>query len=251
LLGQLWKKESFLPRDEMTQLLTDIRKALESRVDEAYKMGAERYFKEPINILGVRLPEIRQISREFYSQVKNLGKTEFFGICEELLDTGIGEETTIAFDWAWRRKSQYELEDFSRFESWLERYVSNWGHCDDISCHSVGFMLHKWPKLAENMPKWGKSSNRWLRRSSAVSLIYPVRREVLVDKAFEIADILIEDEDDLVRKGYGWLLKEVSNAHPERVYDYVTSNVERMPRVAFRYAIEKLPDEMREKAMGK
>lgn len=235
----------------MTQLLIDIRTALEARVDKAYKAGAERYFKEPINILGVRLPEIRQVSREFYSEVKKLPKAELFAICEDMLDTGIGEETTIAFDWAWRRKSQYEPEDFSRFESWVEGYVTNLGHCDDISCHSIGIMLHKWPKLAENMPKWGKSSNRWLRRSSAVSLIYPVRREVLIDKAFEIADILIDDEDDLVRKGYGWLLKEVGKAHPERGYEYVTSNVERMPRVAFRYAIEKLPDKMREKAMGK
>ena len=235
----------------MSQLLLDIRAALESRVDTAYKSGAERYFKEPINILGVRLPEIRRVSREFYPEVKKLPKHELLGICEDLLETGIGEEATIAFDWAWRRKSQYEPGDFARFESWVERYVANWGHCDDISCHSIGFMLHKWPKMAENMLRWAKSRNRWLRRSSAVSLIYPVRREILIDEAFGVADILVEDDDDLVRKGYGWLLKEVGNAHPERVYEYVTTNIERMPRVAFRYAIEKLPDEMRKKAMGK
>lgn len=80
---------------------------------------------------------------------------------------------------------------------------------------------------------------------------YPVRRKLLIDKAFEIADILIKDDDDLVRKGYGCLFKEVSKTQPESVCDYVTTNVGRMPRVAFRYAIEKLPDEIREKAMAK
>ncbi len=64
-----------------------------------------------------------------------------------------------------------------------------------------------------------------------------------------IADILLEDKDDLVQKGYGWLLKEASRTHQEQVFEYVMRNKAIMPRTALRYAIEKMPEELRRKAM--
>ena len=64
-----------------------------------------------------------------------------------------------------------------------------------------------------------------------------------------IADILLEDKDDLVQKGYGWLLKEASRTHQDQVFEYVMRNKAVMPRTALRYAIEKMPEELRRKAM--
>jgi len=233
----------------MTQLLKDIRKALESRVDTKYKIGAARYSKEPVKMLGVRAADVRALAKDYYPQVKGLPKGEFFETCESLIKQGHFEEIAIAFDWTWRRRKQLDITDFDRLETWIERFVSNWGSCDDLCCHAIGYMLEQYPELIDRPLRWAKSPNRWFRRAAAVSLIYPARREVLVDEAFQVADILISDEDDLVRKGYGWLLKEISRKNPRRVFDYVVLNVSRMPRVAFRYAIEKLPKEMRKKAM--
>lgn len=68
---------------------------------------------------------------------------------------------------------------------------------------------------------------------------------------FEIADILLTDDDDLVQKGYGWMLKAASQAHPTAVYEYVVANKKTMPRTALRYAIEKMPKDMKSKAMEK
>jgi 3-methyladenine DNA glycosylase AlkD len=59
----------------------------------------------------------------------------------------------------------------------------------------------------------------------------------------------MEDADDLVQKGYGWLLKEASKQHPQEIFDYVMARRERMPRTAFRYALEKLPADLRQAAM--
>lgn len=67
-----------------------------------------------------------------------------------------------------------------------------------------------------------------------------------LDLAFTIADRLMGDQDDLVQKGYGWLLKEASKTYPTDVFDFVMSRRERMPRIAFRYALEKLPDDLRQ-----
>jgi 3-methyladenine DNA glycosylase AlkD len=82
-------------------------------------------------------------------------------------------------------------------------------------------------------------------------LIYSVRRKQHLEEVFEIADRLLLDEDVMVQKGYGWMLKEASNKYPREVFDYVMKHRREMPRTALRYAIEKLPVEMREEAMEK
>ncbi|MCK4226746.1 DNA alkylation repair protein, partial [candidate division WOR-3 bacterium] len=86
---------------------------------------------------------------------------------------------------------------------------------------------------------------------SAVIMIYSIRRERKLKTIFQIADKLLLDEDDLVQKGYGWMLKEASNNYPEEVFDYVMKNKKEMPRTALRYAIEKLSPEFKKEAMKK
>ena len=106
-----------------------------------------------------------------------------------------------------------------------------------------------YPQFIERLGAWARSENRWLRRASAVTLILPARKGIFLKEVFEIADIMLEDKDDMVQKGYGWMLKEASKKHQAEVFDYVMSKKARMPRTALRYAIEKMPVEMRRRAM--
>lgn len=98
---------------------------------------------------------------------------------------------------------------------------------------------------------WAKSSKWWMRRASAVSLIYGLRRGKFLKQAFRTADILLSDKEDLVQKGYGWMLKVAGDKHQPEVFDYVMKNKRKMPRTALRYAIEKFPEGLRQKAMSK
>ena len=82
-------------------------------------------------------------------------------------------------------------------------------------------------------------------------MIYSIRNGKVLEEVFEIADLLFYDEDDLVQKGYGWMLKETSREHPEEVFDYVLANKKDMPRTSLRYAIEKLPEDCRATLMEK
>ena len=59
------------------------------------------------------------------------------------------------------------------------------------------------------------------------------------------------DRDDMVQKGYGWMLKAASQAHQEEVFSYVMQHKAVMPRTALRYAIEKMPPLLRAQAMRK
>jgi hypothetical protein len=60
--------------------------------------------------------------------------------------TGGWAEKVIAFDWAYRLRRQYALQDFERFERWLETYVNGWGSCDDLCTHALGEHLRRFPE---------------------------------------------------------------------------------------------------------
>ena len=89
-----------------------------------------------------------------------------------------------------------------------------------------------------------------MRRAAAVILIYPIRKDMIGDiNPFEISDIIMNDEHDLVLKGYGWMLKEYGKRNPEKLKKYLVDHVKQMPRVSFRYALEKMDNDTKKELM--
>ena len=82
-------------------------------------------------------------------------------------------------------------------------------------------------------------------------MIISARKGLFLDDVFEIADLLLLDKDDLVQKGYGWMLKAASETYQKKVFDYVMKHKSVMPRTALRYAIEKMPANMKAEVMKK
>ena len=154
----------------------------------------------------------------------------------------------VAFEWAGKLDRQYTQKDFARFERWLKRYVDNWGACDHL-CGILGKLITKFPDLSARRKKWTSSSNLWLRRASAVALIEPIRQGRLLEDVFETAETLLKDEEDLVQKGYGWMLKVTGDYFFEYARDFVMKHKHDMQRTALRYAIEKWPLARRREAM--
>jgi len=232
------------------KLIQKVETELRKNIDKKYKEGSRRFFKEKINNLGVRTPIVRKISARYYPKIKDLNKKDIWKICEALLRKQ-DEFKMIAFDWAFRQKENFTKSDFGIFENWYKEYVSNWGSCDDFCTHAFGFLIFQFPELVPKTKKWAYSKNRWFRRAASVVLIYSLRNDELLKEAFEVSDILLEDPDDLVQKGYGWTLKEAANLQEKKVFQYVIKNKNKMPRTALRYAIEKMPKNLKKQAMAK
>jgi len=238
-------------------VIPKIRKDLRENADKKYKDSIGRWFKEHVKFMGVKTPTVRKIAAKYWQEVKYLDKKQIFELCEELLkgnkQNAFDEEATIAYAWAFKLKNQYNESDWKIFERWLKTYVSNWGKCDDFCTHAFGELLSQYPEFVSVVKKWTKSKNRWVRRASAVIFIksnntYLTGKSSLKD-IFYIADQLLLDSDDLVQKGYGWLLKAASFGHQKQVFDYVMKNKDKMPRTALRYAIEKMPKNLKKQAM--
>ena len=235
----------------MHTVLEGIREELRSKSDEGVRKSGQRFFKEEVRLHGVKAPEVEKIARAFFKTVQNEGKKAIFTYCEKLFRSGYLEESFIACHWAYALRREYEPEDFPVFETWIGSYISNWASCDTFCNHTVGAFVEMYPAHIENLKSWTQSENRWVRRGAVVSLIVPARRGKFLAEVFAIADLLLCDSDDMVQKGYGWMLKAASQAHQKEVFDFVMARKSRMPRVALRYAIEKMPEDLRKQAMEK
>ena len=235
----------------MNEIIDTLREKLIVSIDEKTQANSQKFFKEKIQFYGVRIPDVNKISKEYFKSLQGMNKNEIFDLCEKLWQSGNIEESFVACNWIYALRKDFEPDDFTRFKKWIDSYVNNWASCDTFCNHSVGEFLELFPEYLSELRKFTTSKNRWIRRASAVSLIIPARKGLFLDSVFEIADNLLTDTDDLVRKGYGWMLKAASEFHQQEVFDYVVKNKAIMPRVALRYAIEKMPKELKVLAMSK
>lgn len=234
------------------QLIETINAGLEGQADPAYReLVRTRYNMNVDSFLGVRTPKIHKIAGEHYKLIKSKSIDDRLELSGHLLATRVYEHKIVAFRWAHLARKEYEGKHLAVFRKWLDEYVDDWIDCDDLCIHVIGEYFLRYPETANEVLGWTTSANFWVRRGAAVSLVLPVRKGEHMALVLRVADLLLNDEEDLVRKGYGWLLKVASIRYPEEVFSYVMDRRERMPRVALRYAIEKLPKQLQRQAMDK
>ncbi len=235
----------------MSEILKAIRKELKNISDEKTRLSSLHFFKEEIKCYGVKSPVVSKIAKEYYKFVKTEPGESIFKLCEELWKSGYIEESFIACNWSYFVHKNYKQEDFIIFERWVDNYVGNWASCDTLCNHTVGEFIEMYPEYIGKLKIWATSNNRWMRRASAVSLIVPAKKGKFLKDIFEISNILLRDTDDMVQKGYGWMLKVASQLHQKEVFDYVIAKKAVMPRTALRYAIKKMPEVLKSEAMVK
>lgn len=235
----------------MRNIIQEARAFLRENADAKIRESAQRFFKEDIKCHGLKSADVQKIAKQLFKKLKNEPKDAILDLCEELWQSGYMEERGIACVWTQNLHKRFEPGDFKRFERWVDEYVKDWAACDTLCNHSLAAFVEMYPEYMAELKSWTASPNRWKKRAAAVTLIIPARRGKFLDDILEIAEKLLTDQDDMVQKGYGWMLKAASEAHPQEVFDYVMSKRDVMPRTAFRYSLEKVPAEWRKKAMSK
>jgi 3-methyladenine DNA glycosylase AlkD len=139
-----------------------------------------------------------------------------------------------------RFAKQCGAREFKLFTRWLDRYVKNWGHTDGLALWLLGASIANEPALIEELDAWTRSKNRWKRRAAAVALVPSARRGLHTRDILRIAQPLVPDGDDMVRKGVGWLLKETYPKKPGEVVRFLAPWRGKAPRLVLRYAAEKM-----------
>jgi 3-methyladenine DNA glycosylase AlkD len=232
-------------------IIVDIQGSLQQEADPRRAEREQRYFKGTIRSHGLTVPRSRAIARDVYRRHRGaLTVDGWLYLSERLLATAWFEQWTVGLYLVQLVRPSPSEALFDTYERWLGAHVGNWAHCDDLSASLIGPVLVGLPHLVGRLRSWTASENRWVRRGAAVSLVIPARRGLFLETVLAIAQSVLEDDDDLVRKGYGWMLREAAKAHRAEVTAFLEREVRRVPRIAFRYAIEKFPAVERKRLMA-
>jgi 3-methyladenine DNA glycosylase AlkD len=107
------------------------------------------------------------------------------------------------------------------------------------------------PDRVRHVFEWAKSENRWRRRAACVSLIRGAREHKFTKQIVRLSNQLLNDEDDMVQKGLGWLLREAAKADPEGTVPYLMKIRKKAPRLVLRTACETLPADVKTQILNR
>ena len=237
-------------RRDVSQLAREIRQTLASRGSKSIALSSQRFFKEAFEAHGWRTAPLRKFAHECRkSLIKSAGLNAVVELADELFRGSISEEKNFAVFLLEPSPTKLGDSEFRLFDEWLDR-VSNWSDHDGLTMYLLGPMMAALPERARCVRKWVRSRNLWRRRASAVSLIRGIRRGMFWPEAKEVAKELLADEDIMVQKGLGWMLREAAKQDATRTTPFLVSIRERTTRLVLRTACETLKPASKKQVLG-
>jgi 3-methyladenine DNA glycosylase AlkD len=207
-----------------------------AQLQKYFKTGKGEYAEGDL-FLGLRVPEVRQIAKKYgkitISEASEFLKSPFHE--ERLFSLLVLADLFQKADEE-AKKNIYEL--------YLKntRTINNWDLVDSTASRIVGAYLF----TRDRKPIYvlARSKNLWERRIAMMATFYFIAHDEFAD-TLKIAEMLLADQEDLIHKAAGWMLREVGKRDFEVEENFLKEHYKHMPRTMLRYAIEKFPEEKR------
>jgi len=211
--------------------------------------SSARFFKtakgeygEGDRFIGISVPHLRRLARRYrHLPLQDIAK---------LLASPVHEHRFTALEIL---VAQYEAGDADSkqaiFHFYLQnsRRANNWDLVDTSAPYIIGEHLLTRPR--GELKRLAKSENIWERRIAIVTTLPLIRNGELGD-TFRIAALLLSDRHDLIHKAVGWMLRETGKRSMAALLQFLEEYHARMPRTALRYAIERLPENQRQRILA-
>lgn len=214
---------------------------LEEKFKYFHKTGAGEYAENDM-FLGITVPNIRKVIKNYYMKL-NLNEIE------ELLHSQYHEyrlASLLILTLKMKKANGKEKEDIVQLYLNNTKYINGWDLVDMSAHYILGMYLLENLDKIDILYKLSNSNNLWEKRISIVSTWIFIRNERYID-TLKIASILLNDENDLIHKAVGWMLREVGKRDFDTEYEFLVKNYKQMPRTMLRYAIEKFDEDLRQK----
>jgi len=228
----------------VTKADTGVRKiktALRDGGSREHAQGVQWFFKEEVRSHGWYTADLRRFARKTSREIeKSDGLESLVQVADRLFSGDVLEEKVFAVLLLENSVAKFGEREFKLFESWLDR-VSSWADHDGLVHYLIGPLVAADHRRTARALRWTKSKNRWRRRAAAVSLIRAARQKMFFPEIVRATEALLTDQDDMVQKGLGWLLREAAKADARTTVPYLIRIRERAPRLVLRTACETLP----------
>lgn len=227
-----------------------VRRALRAKADPARGRLYQGFFKtgpgeygEGDRFLGVTVPEIRKLVREFRGAPLE--------VCRDLLTSPWHEERLLGLLLAverYRRGDEAERARVYRFYTAHFERINSWDLVDVTAEHVTG--AHLWKRPRGVLLRWARSKRLWTRRIALLSTFHFVRKGDF-EWTLRLSELYLKDPEDLIHKATGWLLREVGKRDVGALRAFLRRHSPSMPRTALRYAIERLSPAERRRWMAR
>lgn len=233
-----------------TYIADHIRRVLVDGGSAPHAEGVQHFFKEEIKSRGWYTGELRKVAVRFRRTiVREQGLPFLIKVANELFSGDVLEEKVFAVLLLERLTAQFGDGEFKLFESWLKR-ISSWAEHDALVHYLIAPLVAAKPARLQNVFRWAESRDRWHRRAACVALIQGTRQKMFFPQIVRLSNMLLSDQDDMVQKGLGWLLRETAKAEAKRTVPYLMRIRGRAPRLVLRTGCETLPIGMRKRVLG-
>ena len=195
---------------------------------------------EKDQIIGVRMGQVFALAKEFMDMPLDE--------VEKLLESPFHEARVGAvsiMDYQARSKKTTETRKKELFDLYIRRHdrIDTWDLVDRAAVHVVGtYLLDKPRKI---LYKLGRSKVMSERRTAIVSTLYLIGQGDL-DDAFKLAEMLLDDEEELIHKAVGWALRYAGDKDRQRLLSFLDQYAATMPRITLRYALEHFEKDQRD-----
>jgi 3-methyladenine DNA glycosylase AlkD len=238
------------PKRTPRSVAADIRRLLKTGGSREHAKGVQWFFKEEIRSHGWYTTALRRAANNARREiVKEFGVPFLLKVADELFSGCVLEEKIFAVLMLEKLAGEFGAAEFKLFESWLDR-ISSWADHDGLVHHLIAPLIAADAKLTPNVFRREKSQDRWHRRAACVALIQGTRQQLFFPEIVRLSNSLLEDEDDMVQKGLGWLLRETAKADSTRTVPYLMKIRKRSPRLVLRTACETLTASTRARILG-
>jgi 3-methyladenine DNA glycosylase AlkD len=232
-------------------IAAEIRHLLRNGGSAEHADGVQWFFKDEIKSHGWYTARLRSVAVRFRRRIrKEFGLDSLLRVADKLFAGRVLEEKVFAVFLLEKMTEEFDDAEFRLFESWLPR-ISSWADHDGLVHYLIAPMVASKPDRTARVFRWAKSPDRWHRRAACVALIQGTRRKMFFSEIRRLSDLLLSDEDDMVQKGLGWLLRETAKADAKRTVPYLMSIRKQAPRLVLRTACETLPPGVRNKILAK
>jgi 3-methyladenine DNA glycosylase AlkD len=219
--------------------------ALQPHANPERALFVRGYFKNSSQdiFLGVSTPRLRAVAREYWQlPLKDIRK---------LMQSRIHEERSLANEILciqFRKGDEQQQKKIFDFYVENRRFIREWDGVDGTAPYIVGpYLLNRSKKLLYEL---ARSSRLWDRRIAMVSTLWFIRQGK-VSETLKLAKMLLGDDEDLIHKASGWMLREVGKQDVAALKKFLNAHCTVMPRTMLRYAIERFPEKVRKQYLMK
>jgi len=227
-----------------------VRRALKDGGSPEHAAGVQWFFKDEIKSHGWYTADLRRAAVRFRREVRKEHGLDFLiEVADRLFSGSVLEEKIAAVFLLEKLDGECGDAEFKLFETWLDR-IGSWADHDALVHDLIAPMITSKPAHARAVFRWAKSADRWHRRAACVALIRGSRAKMFFPEITKLSDFLLADEDDMVQKGLGWLLRETAKFDAKRTVPYLMKIRRRAPRLVLRTACETLTPVVKKRVLS-